>query len=245
MKKIDITGIPDSEEEEGMMSNKRITDPDVILIIIAGFIWFIMRPIQPNLTMGQYDFLMLMLFVGWLLYNGSLAWLKHKTPKLIADPIHTTTVGYGEEIGMYTIFTMDDIRYGTFEIRNKRGGTIIVPTSAVSYRGRNIDLNTPLKRISPNEIPFTIRRQVLERGYKPPFWRGYVSDIQLRRLPKISKLIEEVDSANEMANMLRDEVLQRFGTFEKFMEFINRGIKMSRESTFDKLKSWLKGGNEE
>jgi hypothetical protein len=233
------------EEGEGIVSGKKLSDPDVIALLVCGFIWFVFRPTQPTLSLGAYDFYYFLFILAFLLGNAAYIGLQHITPKLICDPIHTTTVGYGDEFGIYTVFTLKDIRAGTIEWRNKRAGCIIVPTTAVKKQGRNISLDTPVKPIKPEEIPFNIRREMLDRGYKPPFYRGYVSDITLRRIPMVSKLIAEVDNANAQANMLKSEILDRLGTFEKVEERLGRMLKMKRESLGEKAMRWLKGKEEE
>lgn len=200
-----------------------------------------MRPVQPDHTMGLYDLYMFGFFLLFILGNAGYIFWRFMTPKLVCDPIHTTTIGRGDKFGIYTCFTMNDIDWG-FKVRGK--GTIIVPTTAVRHLGNNISLETPVKNIEPNNIPYTIKREVLDRGFKPPYYRGYVSDIQLRKLPMISKLIEEVDNANFMANMMKEELLKRLGTFEKVEEFITRMSRLKKEGAVEKILKWSKGGEE-
>lgn len=213
-----------------------LTDPKILLIIFVTFLWIFFRPVQDVFEIGRYDAYYFIFIIGVLLAQSGYTYLLHKTPKLVCDPIHTTTVGYGDQFGIYTVFTMGDIRYGTFELRGNKG-TIIVPTAAVRQLGRNITLDCAVRPISEQEIPFSIRREVLARGiYKPPFYRGYVSDITLRSVPLVSKLIAEVDLANAQANMLHDEVYKRLGRFEEYQAAITRGGKMFKETLIDRIR---------
>ena len=239
------TSIYEEEEQTGLAEGKKLTDPDVLILLFISFVWVVFRGGQEVIKLGNYDLYFASAIIAWLLLQAGWITLKHLTPKLVCDPIHTTTIGYGDEFGIYTCFTIGDVRAGTFELRGKKG-TIIVPTSAVRYLGRNISLDTPVRPIDEMEIPYTIRREVLQRGYPPPFYRGYVSDITLRKLPMVNKLIAEVNYTNKQANMLADFIDKYMSTYEKWDEYARRKMmmKMEKEGMLKRLWDWSKGGEQ-
>lgn len=237
------TDVYEEEEEKGFIGGKKWTDPDVLLLIIAIFIWIVMRGAQPDYVMGLYDFYIGGFIVIFMLGNAGRIYWRYMTPKLICDPIHTSTFGYGRDFGVWSVFTMGDIDFG-FKIVGK-DGTIIAPKLAVRQHGRNISLETPVKMIEPDEIPFTIKREILQAGYKPPYYRGYLTDVQIKAYPRVQTLIKEVDMGNRMVNMLQDDILNRVKTFEDFQAFQTRMLKMQKEqfepSAYKKVSAWLKG----
>lgn len=201
-------------------------------LVIAAFIWLMFRHTQPIKTFGLYD----AFFIGLALLiplskmgKATLQWL---TPKLISDPIHTSTCGYGFEYGIYTCFTTGDIDCWVFK-EHGRDGTIVAPTMAVTARGRNIDIGVPLERIPPSELPYAHREAILRNKLlRPPYWRGYipkeilVKNPELEYLPKENKQLSRTNAFYlrllEEKGLAVEEIMKRKSRFQQLKESVVR-----------------------
>jgi hypothetical protein len=204
------------EDEESVAFKKPQSFSDFMikygtyLILVLG--WFILRGKGEIITVGTqvtnyttWDFWFLMALIGLTLGKTGWAAMKLASPYLISNPIKTTTVGYPVKKGIYALFTMGDLKAWTFDIRGHEG-TIIVPRTAVTQRGRNIDISCRVEPIKPEELPYMFRNEILSEGWKEPFYRGYVGESLIRE-PEIQYLITENKELNKTL-VMKDRFLK-------------------------------------
>lgn len=223
----------DDDQDESRSYMEMVTSKDTLIILVAGAIWFIFafsNPNQPMMEVGKWDTALVCLILGIVMKNATFTYLKLRTGQLISDPIHTSTTGEGENMGMFTVFTMGDIDAGSFKMRGKEG-TIIVPTLGYERKGKNI-ATIPLREISMEEIPFSIQPRILMRRdkYCPPYYRGYVSEITLSKHPKSEIMVEETNAANRVVARLREEIKKYLKDYGKYDNVFYRRTKAENES---------------
>lgn len=206
----------------------------IVIAVTAAFIVF--RGTQELLTIGTYDLYYFLFIIGFMLAKSSWIYMKHKSPKLICDPLFTTTDGEGKKFGSnYTVFSAGQIRYGW--LHNCKDGTIIVPNSAVVSLGYNVALLCAVQKIEEDEIPFSIREQVLaDTDFKPPYYRGYASTVMMRKYSEIGLLIKENKELNTLAAQLERTMKRRAFNSEFAVDFATRLEKLKMGQ---KAKDWL------
>jgi hypothetical protein len=234
--------IQEDEEDTSIFGNiANWTNPLFILLVIAIVLWILFRNNQPLDQIGRYDSWIMWLFIGITIFNTGKALLKLMSPQLVSDPVHTSTLGYpAAEIGMFSIYTLNDIYM--LNIRGKKGA-IIVPSTAVENKGRNVSINTPLYRIIPEKVPHSISQELFLRGFRPPFWRGYVDGIISREDPQVQNLIAEVDNSNISNNARQCMINSHLKTFEDFNSSISRNMQIKRDGMFGRIREAIKGGD--
>lgn len=208
-----------------------ITDPKIIGIAIVIIMWFGLRWTQPSIEANNADnILTYMVALGAILY-GSWQGIYMRTPKLIGNGISTTTKGeYNDRIGIWHIFTIGDIRAFGFEQSFKNNGAIIVPWWCWQKVGKGICLMTRVERKRPKDLPLNVRVELLQKGYKEPFYLGYVTEEVEEEVAEMQEVLIQLDQANRNSNMLADLLQNNFSTFEDAMKFLQRMSKMGYDS---------------
>jgi hypothetical protein len=181
-------------------------------VIIIGVMWLLFRWQQPMLKpFGQWDTLFAVFLLMIPLYKASMMAFEHHSPKLISDPIHTSTTGEPIRFGIYSCFTIGDKNAWFLKERGKKG-TIVVPTIGVKSLGPNIYLLPPLQMVQPDELPHMEREKILRcRDLHPPYWRGYLTTKMLEKEPDLNYLIEEnkgLSRTNSHQKRLIDDVFR-------------------------------------
>lgn len=217
----------EDEESQGSVF-QTMPKEQFIFILIALLLWLVFRWNQAIVSGGQLDIaLAAVLILNLFIRIGNDAW-KYHSPQIVSENLHASTFGWhrGVPIGMWMIFRMGD-RVG-IEYKGS-DGTIIVNKACVTRRGRNVDINARLEKVTEDELPSQVVNEVISNRYPEPYYVGYWPEKQLRLVPKISLLIGMFREESRTVNMLRQASGIREGEMESTAMFYKRQLdRMSR-----------------
>lgn len=228
------------EAEETPKSGKDLFKKYFWTIFIVAYLFLYYR----NSTVAWNTFITYSILLFILIYIGEMTWvgLKHATPKLIFNPGFSTTIGEGRDVGNYTLFTLGDMRAGSFEWAGS-DGTVIVPKTGTTKVGRSVVVRVrvmPRKvdRIPPNvaEVLLTQNPKGGKGSYPEPYYIGYadegqylkkwdeevvIGEITLNK-PSVEYLISELESRNKEVNAQRLLSARALEAIESYASSVGR-----------------------
>lgn len=156
---------------------------------------------------------------AWIIFASMsfLMWteLKHKTPKLIANPYHTTV----DITDIYEVGHWYVIRAGSVKAMGLywpgREGAVVVPKTGATFIGPNVAITPRLKIIDKKYLDPAVKKVLEDERIPSPYRIGYVSEAQIQERPEIDFMIQQEEKRNAYINKL-EELLEKHGlTTEK------------------------------
>lgn len=232
------------EEESGdellALNSKTLQDPATISILFFVLLMFFsfFVPNQETFEIGNITFLIGFFLSVAIIGKISWQWLKYKTPQLTCDNIHGSTLG--EPVvsgGIYDAYTLGDLKI-PFVMRGTEG-TVIGPKYAFKKVGENIQSPFWAEKIEMEELPMSIRSQILNHSKcKEPYymlWYDPILETKIHGLEHIRISNKQMTRTNFMLEKeLKDK---KWGLFEQYDDWKNRVLQAEREAMKDsKLK---------
>lgn len=125
-----------------------------------------------------YWFLIILAFGWWFKFAWTYA--KEKSPKIIADPIWSTTLNDPIKASHWTIDILEEIKFGNIIWRNifKRGAVISLWKNRNSF-GDNVSIYSSHTAVPLTQLPPQVVEKVTSYGIKPPYFFGICDENKL------------------------------------------------------------------
>ena len=136
---------------------------------------------------------------NWV-FNSFWYDLKNRTPKLVCNPISTTTTGNYINAGNYVIFRMGEIDARSVKFAGKEG-VIIVPKTACYKIGRNVYLPVRVQNVRFEELPIEVKKNIIDYNLKKPYLFGIADEDSFLTMPDLTKVLEEIKNMNGHISM--------------------------------------------
>jgi len=149
----------------------------LLIILVEGSMFLFWRNTWEPVNLFYWYSIFFMSAI--MILRGTLTWWRHISPKLIAPPLVTTTVGTPlAKAGNWLIYTMNDIATESIPIGEEglvfrfKTGAIIVPESATNKIERNVVCLTYVVPTPLDDLPEEVIDQILYYKLKPPYYWG-------------------------------------------------------------------------
>lgn len=212
---------------------------------------------------------LLILFLAWLVFNGRYGKVefdavsfyivvfvlliffgygidmgfKHFSPKVIANPINSTFDGTVDKIGNYGLIRLGGFKAGNWYHPGNEG-TLIAPRTTILPRGMSATVACRVEEVTEDELPDTIRDDVVARMYPKPYYLGYTDEEMFMAVPDLLFTLKENKQLNKRVAFLQKIANMNLKQIEDIVSFITRMKEAgSRESITALIKKKL-GGKE-
>lgn len=235
------------EEDESYGTSKSLLTQYWFIILISFFIWIIYRDQGGMIQFIRNDVYLAGFLIGMYLVDTSIMMLKHKTPKIIANPIFSTIdPNHWRTVGNWVLIKMGAIHAGNWYTSGNEG-VMIVPQTAVIPRGQNIDIAAMVHKVSIEYLPSAIRKVIQEdpKKYRGPYYFGFADQETYDDIPELSAFVEELQQGYRRISSLEKENNRIINHVESVLSGIDRIGRMQDGNWKNKLMEKIKRQEED
>jgi hypothetical protein len=160
--------------------------------------------------------------------------LKAKSPKMIANPLHSTTDGVFREIAGYAVWKAGAIdAYGVHTKGSE--GTVVVPLACIHNYGRNVAFAVRIEPVELEELPPDVIKLVVREKFPKPYLYGIVDENIIMHYPEITFLKNELKQRNRENKTYLDMLEGKSGAFESHVSHMRRIVEKQQGGFMKKL----------
>ena len=139
---------------------------NIAALAILGIVTLLAFVYYGRLGISKFDNAMLTLLavflLVWMYVSAQVMW-KHRSPKLIANNLHSSISGFGDRVGNYRIFRLGGVDALGFRTEGGSEGIVVIPEGLGIRRGKNVDTRAWIEPRAFNELPFDVQNFLLLR----------------------------------------------------------------------------------
>lgn len=204
-----------------------------VLGAVAVVVWLAVRFGVPtdDVAVNPFDQYGLWLVTAAAVVYAANEALYKFSPKMIGNGISTTTRGEPwAQIGVFSIFSIGDIRAGAMEWpppgQGGKSGCIVIPTWCWERRGKGVNIMCRTEKVmDPIRLPSNLRKELLQRGGRPPFHIGWVTEDVEREYPDMQAVLIQLQQESANANTFGDMLEKNMTQWSDVLDFVQRSAK--------------------
>lgn len=165
--------------------------------------------------------------------------IKHKSSKVISNPIHST-ISYKSirRKGDWAVIKLGGTDF-IFTTEGGSEGTLVVPLTSLNQYGDSFGCNVDVKKVAVNQMPPEVYTDRDYMNLKPPYYLGSLTAASEAEKPTVEEMKARMEKQNQIMNMQSDLLDEKYDGYEKFQDAISR-ISERKQSFWDKVKGQFK-----
>jgi len=156
-------------------------------------------------------------------------WLRNESPKIVSDPIFSTTTGDSISAGRFVIYRMDAIRKPPITTELWTKGAIIYPRDGDNIIGMHRATPVKVEKVKKSELPSEVIKVIEQEKILPPYYFGMACEEDYKKRlevtdgknvmrPTVEHIISELKERNRENFRLRKQLNMDFTDIDQLIK---------------------------